>query len=153
MRLSTRRRSFAPSFLLACLAATGARCDQQRPIPDAITLMKQVQTHQRALDKTRESYTFRERQTISELDKAGNTKKVERRESEVFFVNSHELSRLVGKDGRPLSSAEQARETERLQKEVQKRNTYRPASRLGRAGRSAWASCSPWKSSPIPDGL
>ena len=82
--------------------------------------MRQVQAHQRDLDKTRENYTYRERQTINELDRNGNTKKVERRESQVFFVNSHQIARLVGKDGQALSSAEQSRENDRVKKEIVK---------------------------------
>ncbi len=118
------RHTVSLRYLIVWLALTaitgGARADQGKPIPDIVTLMHQVQAHQRELDKTRESYTYRATQTIQELDRNGNTKKVERKESQVFFVNSHQVERLVSKDGQPLSEADQAKENDRVQKEVAK---------------------------------
>ena len=108
------------TWLLLAAFTAGASADQGKPIPDIVSLMRQVQSHQRELDKTRENYTYRERQTINELDRKGNTKKVERRESQVFFVNSHQVQRLVGKDGQSLSPGEQAKENERVKKEIEK---------------------------------
>ncbi len=90
------------------------------PIPDIATLMHQVQQHQRDLDQTRENYAFREVQTIEELDKNGNVKKTETRELQVFFVHSHQIERLVARSGRPLSAEEEAKETERVNKEIEK---------------------------------
>ncbi|HEY0785535.1 MAG TPA: hypothetical protein VGD62_06660, partial [Acidobacteriaceae bacterium] len=92
--------------------------------------MQQVQAHQRELDKTRESYTFRERQTITELDKNGSPRKVERRESQVFYVNSHQVHRLLAKDGKPLVAAEESKETERVTKEVEKAEHTPPGQML-----------------------
>ena len=53
--------------------------------------MHQVQQHQRDLEQTRDSYAFRERQIIDELDKNGNIKKTTIRELQVFFINSHQI--------------------------------------------------------------
>ena len=110
--------------LLLCATFTAANgealADQSMSIPDITSLIHQVQAHQRELDQTRENYTYRERLTIRTLDRNGNVKKVEQRESEVFFVNSHQLERLVRKDDRPLDQGEQHREAEHVQKEVEK---------------------------------
>ena len=130
--MASFQHSFQPSkslplwrvILLLCstLATSGADAlaDQAKPIPDIASLIHQVQAHQRELDKTRENYTYRERLTLRTLDRKGNVKKVEQRESEVFFVNSHQLERLVSKDGQPLNQGEQNHEAERVQKEVEK---------------------------------
>jgi hypothetical protein len=112
-------RYIATCLMLAAIGG-GARADQAQPIPDIVSLMRQVQAHQRELDKTRESYTYRERETINELDRNGNIKKVERRESQVFFVNSHQVERLVSRDGQQLSASDQAKENERVKKEIEK---------------------------------
>jgi len=95
-------------------------------IPDVATLMRQVQTHQRDLDVTRENYTYRERQTIDELDKNGALKKHETRELQVFFANSHRVERLVKRDGKPLSPGEDAKETDRVKKEIEKAENTPP---------------------------
>jgi hypothetical protein len=90
------------------------------PLPDARTLLRDVEAHQRQLDKTRENYTFRSIQTIRQLDKKGGLKKLETEEREVFFVNRHRIQRLVRKNGKDLTPDEAKKEQERVEKEVQK---------------------------------
>jgi len=126
-------RHLIPAYLL-CGAAV-ACCGQnvsanQSPIPDAATLMKQVQEQQRKLDQTRENYTYREIVIIHELDKNGNVKKTENEEDEIFFVNSHEIDRKVKKDGKELSPEEQKKEQERVLKEVDKAEKTPPGKSL-----------------------
>ena len=98
----------------------GAPAPAPAPIPDIATLMHQVQQHQRDLDQTREDYAFREMQTIDEIDKNGQVKKTETRELQVFFVHTHQIERLVARYGKPLSAADEAKETERVNKEIEK---------------------------------
>jgi hypothetical protein len=133
IRPTFRRRQFWVCLLLASVSG-GAYADQGKPIPDIVSLMRQVQAHQRELDKTRESYTYREHQTINELDRYGHTKKVERRESQVFFVNSHQVERLVSKDGQPLDDADQAKENERVKKEIAKAQKTPPGEMVDENG-------------------
>jgi hypothetical protein len=98
----------------------------ETPIPDIPTLMMQVQAHQRELDKVRENYTFREVVQTEELDSDGQVKKTESEESEVFFVNSHHIERLVKKNGKDLSPDEQKKEQEKVEKEVEKATKLDP---------------------------
>ena len=98
----------------------------EAPIPDIPTLMMQVQAHQRELDKVRENYTFREVVQTEELDSNGQVKKTESEESEVFFVNSHHIERLVKKNGKDLSPDEQKKEQEKVEKEVEKATKLDP---------------------------
>ena len=90
------------------------------PLPDIHQLMKEVHEHQKQLDKVRENYTFSVSQVTEDIDSKGKVTKTETQEAEVFFVNGHEISRLVKKDGKPLTDEEQKKETERVTKAVEK---------------------------------
>ena len=115
--------ALAPSPVLA---QTPAVKPADAPIPDIPTLMKQVQAHQRELDKVRENYTFREMQQTDDLDSNGQVKKTESQESEIFFVNGHHIERLVKKNGKDLSADEQKKEQEKVTKEVEKASKLDP---------------------------
>ncbi len=91
-----------------------------QPVPDVPALVHQVELHQQELEKTRENYTFLERTVVTELNKDGSPKKTETEDNEVFFVNTHQVERKVKKNGKDLSAPEQAKETERVKKEVEK---------------------------------
>ncbi len=101
---------------LLSLGAAGANGQTLPPIP---TLLAQVQANQKQLDKTRETYTYREIQVLHMLDKRGTVKKEEKREYNVFFVNGHPIERLVRKDGGALSADEEAKETAHIQHKVE----------------------------------
>ena len=92
---------------------------QTAPIPDAAALLKEVQDHQRKTDAIRENYTFHEIIRTDMLDGNGVVKETKTEESEVFFVNGHPVIRLVKKDGAELSPRDQAKEQERVQKEIE----------------------------------
>jgi hypothetical protein len=98
-------------------AASGG---QKTALPDAATMLLEVEAHQKQLDKVRENYTFRAVQTVRQLDSGGNTKKVETEEHEVFFVNGHRVQKLVRKDGKDLSPDQARKEQDRVNKEVLK---------------------------------
>ncbi len=104
-----------PVFLLWVLPMTAGA----QGLPAIPTLLADVQANQRALDKIRESYTFREIQDLHELDKHGGVRKEEKREYNVFYVNGHPIQRLVRKDGAALSPAEEKKEAEHIQNKVQ----------------------------------
>jgi hypothetical protein len=89
-------------------------------MPDAPTLLREVEANQKRLDQARENYTFRATQTIHQLDKNGDVKKTETEEHEVFFVNRHRIQKLVRKNGKELTPDEAKKEEERVDKEVQK---------------------------------
>jgi hypothetical protein len=95
--------------------AGGLLCDD-RPIPDAAVLMRVVQAHQQKMDEVRENYTYHRIRRVEELDSKGAVKKTTVREREVFYVNGHQIGRLVKKDGNPLSESEDKAEQERVRK-------------------------------------
>src|ERR1700677_2553693 len=86
-------------------------------LPDAATMLREVEARQKQLDKVRENYTFRAVQTVRQLDSSGNTKKVETEEHEVFFVNGQQVQKLVRKDGKDLTPDQARKEQDRVNKE------------------------------------
>jgi hypothetical protein len=126
--LRTSPRAGAVFFVLALLllvppeglAASAAAGSPPEGLPDAATLLRDVEARQNQLDKAREDYTFRATQTTRYLDKSGNPKKVETEEDEVFFVKGHRVEKLVSKNGKPLSPDRAKAEMEKVQKEVAK---------------------------------
>ena len=100
------------------------------PLPDIRRLMQEVQEHQRQLDKIRENYTYNSSNITQEIDSNGQVKKTENEELEHFFVNSHRITRLVKKDGKPLGDKEQEKETERVTKLVEKAEKTPPDQEL-----------------------
>jgi hypothetical protein len=100
--------------------SVSAANEPQTALPDAATMLREVEAHQKVLDKVRENYTFRSIQTTRQLDSSGNTKKVETEEHEVFFVNGQRVEKLVRKDGKDLTPDQARKEQERVNKEVVK---------------------------------
>ena len=120
------------AILLPLLFALPAQAQQAAnpPLPDIRHLMQEVQKHQAELNKVRENYTFSVSQEVQEIDAKGKVSKTETEETEVFFVNGHEISQLVKKEGKPLSDEEQKKETERVTKMVKKAERTPPGQPL-----------------------
>jgi len=105
---------------LGCLSPPAFGASEPAAIPDAATMLREVEAHQKQLDKVRENYTFRAVQTTRQLDSSGNTKKVETEEHEVFFVKAQRVEKLVRKDGMDLTPDQARKEQDRVNKEVLK---------------------------------
>src|SRR5271165_1313322 len=105
---------------LAWLSCPAFAASEPAALPDATTLLREVEAQQKQLDKVRENYTFRAIETTRQLDSKGNTKKIETEEHEVFFVNGHRIQKLVRKDGKDLSPDQARKEQDRVNKEVLK---------------------------------
>ena len=118
-------------LLVSCLLfAAVCAAQQDPPLPDVPTLLKQVAAHQREIDETRENYTWNETVVTRMLDKNGNAKKTESEENNVFFVNAHEIDRTVKKNGKDLSHDEEKKEQERVAKAVEKAQKTPPGQSL-----------------------
>jgi hypothetical protein len=105
---------------LGCLSPPAFGASEPAAIPDAATMLREVEAHQKQLDKVRENYTFRAVQTTRQLDSSGNTKNVETEEHEVFFVKAQRVEKLVRKDGMDLTPDQARKEQDRVNKEVLK---------------------------------
>jgi hypothetical protein len=64
----------------------------------------------------RQQYTFIEKSVEKELDKDGQPKKTESSVHDVSILYGHQFRRLIEKDGKPLSTKDQQKEKERLEK-------------------------------------
>jgi hypothetical protein len=72
------------------------------------------------MESVQEIYTFHETQVSQELNKNGTVKKTESVEFEIFFVNTHEIRRLIKKDGKDLDPDQQKKVQDQVMKEVEK---------------------------------
>ncbi|MGD0940646.1 MAG: hypothetical protein ABR905_13155 [Terracidiphilus sp.] len=119
---------FAAAVFLTLVPGVPAQTKQAAlpPLPDIRQLMKEVQEHQRQSDKVRENYTYTSLNTIQDIDANGQVKRTEVDEFEEFFVNGHQIGRMVKKDGKPLEGQELEKETERVTKRVEKAQKTSP---------------------------
>jgi hypothetical protein len=115
-----RSRLFLGTAASLVIVTAAALLADPPAIPDAATMLREVEANQKQLDKAREDYTFRSVQTTRELDSKANTKKIETEEHEVFFVNGNEIEKLVRKNGKELTADQARKEQERVNKEVLK---------------------------------
>lgn len=111
------RARFALLFCLALPILCAAQ--QTAPLPDTTQLLAQVAAKQRQLSQALENYTWTQTTVIRTLDKHGRLKNTTSQQDEVFFVNTHEIDRLVKKNGKPLTASEAKKEQQRVQKAVE----------------------------------
>lgn len=119
--LAQTKRTDAPPIHAALSkehAASSTASLRAEPIPDAKTLLAQVQAEQRKMSAQLENYTYKEVTATSLLDKHGRVSKTFSETDDVFFVNGHEIDRMVARNGHPLSEKEQKKEQERVNKAV-----------------------------------
>ena len=116
----------ASVFVFAGWSAVLALQAPAPPIPDIRQLMKEVQEHQKEVEKERENDTYTSLITTQDIDANGHVTKTETEEQENFFVNSHLIARTVKKNGQPLNQHEEQKETERVTKLVQKAQNTPP---------------------------
>jgi hypothetical protein len=89
-------------------------------VPDALTLLAEVQRNQKQTEQILESYTYTKTEEDLSLDSHSQTKGKRTQQYEVFYVNGWEVQKLIAKDGKSLSPAEQEKEKERVRKLVRK---------------------------------
>jgi hypothetical protein len=102
----------------------------QVQLPDLKALFKEIDENQKALDKIRENYAGSQSEEEMEFGSDGRVKKRELTEYTFFYLNGHEVTTRVRKDGKPLSADEQQKENEKTQKrieELQKREAKKEA--------------------------
>jgi hypothetical protein len=120
--MSIRNHSFWLRFTLfsISLLAAGAQPAAQANLPDIRQLMREVQEHQKQLDKIRENYTYTSYQVVQDIDANAQVKKTASSEYDDFFVNGHVIERKVKTNDKALDAHEQEKETGRVTKMVEK---------------------------------
>jgi hypothetical protein len=72
-------------------------------------------------DKRQRDYTYTVRSVEKQLDGKGQVKKTEIKTFEVMDIDGEQINRLIEKDDKPLSEKDAAKESERVQKIIDKR--------------------------------
>ena len=108
------------TFLVFAATTLPATAQQQAPLPEIHTLMREVQEHQKQLDQIRENYTYTSYQVVEDVAANGQVKKTEASEYNDFFVNGHLIERKVKQNDKPLNAHDDQKETERVTKLVEK---------------------------------
>jgi hypothetical protein len=72
-------------------------------------------------DKRQRNYTYIEREEEHKLDGKGRAKSTEVRTSEILMIYGEQVERLISKNDRPLSAKDAAKEDEKIQKIIDKR--------------------------------
>lgn len=91
---------------------------EERPLPDIPKLMHEVEEHERTAESVQKDYLYHAADTIQELDGHGRVKKTQTEEFDRFWVEGVPIQKLTKKDGKALSSREQKKEDERIDKAV-----------------------------------
>jgi hypothetical protein len=91
----------------------------QVKLPDLKTLFEEIDANQKQIDKIRENYAGTQVEEEYEYDKNGKMTKKEVNEYTFFYLNGDEITTLVKKDGKLLSTEEQKKENEKTQKRIE----------------------------------
>jgi hypothetical protein len=108
------------ALLLPFLCASLSTLAADQPLPDAPTLLKQVERNQERLDKDREKYSFTETQEQDNAVRSGHAKTTGVSQYDVFFLHGYLIRRLVRIDGTPLSASAQKKEDARVRKLIER---------------------------------
>jgi hypothetical protein len=96
--------------------ATGALSQEQMR-----QLFRVVADKDRENDKRLRDYTYTERDVQHNLDGKGQTKSIEVKKYEVLEIYGEQVQRLIEKDDKPLNARDAAKEEEKIQKIIDKR--------------------------------
>jgi hypothetical protein len=91
----------------------------QVQLPNLKKLFEEIDANQKEIDKIRENYAGTRHEEETEYNKLGMMTKNEVSEYTFFYLNGHEVSTLIKKDGKPLSEEEQKKENEKTQKRIE----------------------------------
>lgn len=90
------------------------------PLPDPHALLLEVERNDKRMEALRKDYTYHVHLEQTELRKDGGVKKTLVTDAESLTVQGVRVDRTVARNGKPLSSEEQAKENERIDKVVAK---------------------------------
>jgi hypothetical protein len=112
-----RLRSMCAALILfGLLQNVSAAQARNAALPDAATLLRQLDENQKQIEAIRKNYICTDDEEEYELDSTGNTKKREVRQYEFYFVEGSAIRRLLSKEGVALTGSERRKEDERVTK-------------------------------------
>ncbi len=80
--------------------------------------MTQVEAQEKASEKAIHKYIYHVTSTEQDLDSHGNVKKTNTAEREDFWVNDAYISKVLSRDGKPLSGGELKKQNEEIDKRI-----------------------------------
>jgi hypothetical protein len=78
------------------------------PLPDIAALLQQLQANEDNIEKMLDSYSFTQKTIMRELDKNGILRDTESETNQISFYKGYHITRLIEKNGKPLSEKDQA---------------------------------------------
>lgn len=88
------------------------------PLPDIKGLLDEIRANAEKVDEILENYSFTELRIDRESDKAGNLIEKSSEKKLLTFFKGYRISRLIEKNGKPLSPSDQDKEDRDVQKQV-----------------------------------
>jgi len=98
----------------------------QVKLPDLKALFKEIDDHQKAIDKLKENYAGTRVEEETDFEKDGKVKKTEVKEYTFFYLNGQEISTLVKRDSKALSDDEQKKKTRKPRKKFRTSRSANP---------------------------
>jgi hypothetical protein len=114
---------FAAAILFATWTTAGAQqppAPANAPLPPIRALMLDVDRNMRLAEAQRTQYTYHVHLEQQQLDSHGNVKKALTVDSESVTIDGVRIDRVVAHNGQPLTPDEAKKESDRVDKEVQK---------------------------------
>lgn len=100
-------------------------------------LIQKVAANDITNDKKQRDYTYIERDVEKSLDGKGRTKSTETKTYEILNIYGEQVQRLIEKDDKPISPKEAAKQEEKIQKIISKRQSESEKDRQKRTEREA----------------
>jgi hypothetical protein len=88
------------------------------PLPDINTLLQEIRANADKIDELLENYSYTELRIERDLDKSGNLIEKDSEKRLLTFYKGYRIRRVIEKDGKPLSSSDQAKEDREAEKQV-----------------------------------
>lgn len=88
------------------------------PLPDLKSLLQEIRANAEKIDTILENYSYTEYRVERDLDKSGNLIEKETERKLLTFYKGYRISRLIEKNGKPLSASDQEKEDRDAAKQV-----------------------------------
>jgi hypothetical protein len=90
------------------------------PLPDVKALLEAVKENQEEIDRIRENYAYTRISTERMLDDKGQLKEKETTTTEISFYRGRRISRLIEKNGKPLTPEEEKKSLKQIEEAIKR---------------------------------
>jgi hypothetical protein len=88
------------------------------PLPDIKTLLEEIRANADRVDRLLDNYSYTATRIDREIDKAGNLVEKNSESVSFSFYKGYRVTRLIAKNGKPLSAEDQADEDKKVEKQI-----------------------------------